>query len=262
MNNSHLAVSTKSKKHKLSPCLIVAACIFLASLLFFGLWTMLFQKSIVGTWEVTFTDTSSDEKTITYDLKFKFEPMTNTEESGTGNVTVNLGNISYFGTYRFTEDSDGEPQIWIYSVLDGTTFINSHLIYSVEGNALTGRTLKLTDVEGGFVPAGIDTNFEMKPSAIEYKIQKIDNAKLDQAIIGSWNGGTDTIYTYTFNEDQTFSVASKYRYITGSYSAADGNLTLCYYTSTGDVQEETLTYTVNDTGTVSFNGLEFTKKKN
>lgn len=259
MNNSHSTVSTKNKTHKVCPCLIVAACIFLASLIFFGLWTMFFQTSIVGTWAVTFTDSSSDEKVISYDLKFKFEPMTNTEENGTGNVTVNLGNISYFGTYRFTEGSDGKPQIWIYSILDGTTFINSHLIYSVEGNALTGRTLKLTDVEGSFIPVGSDMDFEMKPSAIDYKIKPIDNARLDKAIIGSWNGGIDTVYTYTFNEDQTFSVSSKYRYITGSYSAADGTLTLCYYTSTGDIQEENLTYIVNDTGTVSFNGLEFTK---
>ncbi len=260
MRNSSSTVSVQSKKHKISPCLIVAACVFLAALLFFGVWALFFQKSIVGTWGVTFTDDSSDKNTVVYSLKFKFDPMTDAEEVGTGDVTVNLGNISYFGTYRFMESDDGKPQIWIYSILDGATFINSHLNYEVEGNVLTGKTLKLTDTEGGFIPFGDDMDFEMKPSVIEYKIAKIDDAKLDKAILGSWEGGTNTIYTYTFNEDQTFAVSSKYRYISGSYSANNGTITLCYYTTTGEVQNDTLSYTVNDTGTVSFNKLEFTKK--
>lgn len=259
MNSNLSATPVKKQKHRISPCLIVAACVFLVSVVFFVMWSLLFQKSIVGTWEVTFTDDSADEA-IVYNLKFDFDSMTNSNEDNAGNVTINLGNISYFGTYRFIDDTDGEPQIWIYSILDGDVFINSHLAYEIEGNALTGKTLKLTDIEGYFIPVGTDTSFEMTPSSIEYNIKKLDDAKQDKAILGSWVSNTSTVYSYTFNNDNSFSVSSKYLAIVGSYSAADGEILLCYYNSVGELMEETIPYTVSDSGEVSFNEMEFSKK--
>lgn len=244
---------------KLSPCLIVAACIFLGTLLFFLTWTVFFQKSLVGTWEVSFEDKSDADNVVTYNLKFDFEPIPKDSEDKTGTVTVNLGNMSYFGNYSLIEGTDGNPQISMYSTLDGSLFINSHLIYSIEGNRLTGMKLQITDVEGSFIPVGSDMDFEMTPSAIEYKIENIKDAKIDKEILGSWKNEEGVIYTYTFFEDNTFSISSKERLVKGSYSAENGIIKLHYYNSLNQIQEEEISYEKADENTITFNGSTFKK---
>lgn len=259
MNSQSKATTAQRSAHKFSPCLIVATCIFLATLLFFLTWTVFFQKSLVGTWEVSFEDKSDTDNAVTYNLKFNFDPIPKDSEDQTGTVTVNLGNMSYFGNYSLIEGTDGNPQISMYSTLDGSLFINSHLIYSVEGNRLSGMKLQITDVEGSFVPVGSDMNFEMTPSVIEYKIEKIKDAKTDEAILGSWKNEEGVIYTYTFFEDNTFSISSRERLVKGSYSAENGIIKLHYYNSLNQIQEEEVSYEKTDNTTITFNGSTFKK---
>ena len=247
-----------AKKHFFQPCVIVTLCAFVVTVLFFASWYIFFQRSIVGSWGVDFTYTSSDDETYTYSLNFDFKSMDSTEETNTGDVTITLGNVSYFGTYVLQTSDDGEPQLWIYATMNGSSVINSHLLYSVEGNRLTGLTLKMTDVEGSFIPSGDDMDFEMNPSVVEYEIAPTEDAVADENVVGTWSSD-DSIYNYVFNDDQTFEIFSQYHFITGSYSAEDSVLIMHYYNTIGEVVEYELSYELVDEDTISLNDAEYTR---
>ena len=283
---SNTAVMTKTKKsnqRKIGVPLIIAACIFLAAVLFFGAWKCFFDTSIIGTWsfsiETTKTDseTKKEEKeTITYTFDF----------DNNGNVGMHRAGTTLTGRYSLVNDGDGNPKMKISISNLGQPYINADFYYTVCGNIFTGRTLKLTDCTGLFLAPDQSSDsateeekskmkladstvidgyryyiLDFKPSEITYKVVYYDDFKPDSKVTGSWlyeNGDSGYNYTYTFGEDGTFEMISSEVYTKGSYKIDDGKITVHYFDINGTEYEVPIDYSV-DGNKMTFGGYGITK---
>lgn len=284
---SNTAVMTKAKKpnqRKIGVPLIIAACIFLAAILFFGVWKCFFDTSINGTWSFSIEKTKTDsetkkemKETITYDFDF----------DNSGNFGMHRGGTTFKGRYQFVDDSDGEPKLKISITNLGQPYITAEFDYAVCGNVFTGRTLKLTDRTGLLLPpdeVSSDSETEeqkakmkiadntvidgyryyildFKSSELTDKVEYYKDFKPDSKVTGSWlykNGDTGYDYTYTFGEDGTFEMISSEIYTKGSYKIDDGKITVHYFDINGTEYESPISYSIKD-DKMTFGNMEVTK---
>lgn len=278
-----LVKTKKSKPRKIGVPLIIAACIFLAAVLFFGVWKCFFDTSIIGTWSVVIETVKTDSKTNeetkqTISYTFDFD--------GDGNVGLHRAGTTLMGRYSLVNDSDGNPKLSVSVSNRGMPYISAEFDYALSGNIFTGRTLRLTDRTGMFlVPddaSGSVTDeqkakmkladstvidgyryyiLDFKPSEMTYMVEYYDDFKPDSKVTGSWlykNGDSGYDYTYTFGEDGTFEMMSSEIYTKGSYKLDDGKITVHYFDINGTEYETPIDYSV-DGNKMIFGNMEVTK---
>lgn len=269
----HMSHSKHKVKYYRTP-LIIAACVFFASLLFFTGWKLLFDTSIEGTWKVNMVS-ADGSKTLNYDLTFSSDQT----------VTLHNGGVSCIGRYYFVDREDYGKVIAVYINQSGSPYISADFGYALEGNYFTGRVLRLTDYSGlFFTPDNADADqkeveekksitdsivkndvtyyvWDFKPADVEYMLKDIPEKTVDKSLTGSWlftDSDADYSYTITFDEDGTFEQCSYDTDIKGIYSADGSNLKLSIVTISGSPIETEVTYTIKD-NKLKYNNLEFAK---
>ncbi|MDD6489358.1 MAG: DUF5640 domain-containing protein [Clostridia bacterium] len=286
IKESNTAVMTKTKKlnqRKIGVPLIIAACIFLATILFFGVWKCFFDTSIAGTWSFSIEKTTTNSETkkeekevVSYDFDF----------DNNGNFGMHRGGTTLKGRYEFV-DYDGTPMLKISISNLGQPYITANFDYDVCGNIFTGRTLRLTDRTGLLLPPDEESSDsktdeqkakmkiadstvidgyryyipEFKSSELTDKVEYYDDFKPDSKLTGSWlykNGDSGYDYTYTFGDDGTFEMISSEIYTKGSYRIDDGKITVHYFDINGTEYETPLEYSV-DGNKMTFGSMEVTK---
>ncbi len=277
--------SQKRKRMAICPTLIVATCIFAVTILFFMGWKFFFDDSITGTWgidiqyETQDSETSENKtQTVNYTLTFKDDDVIEFHHDGT----------TLTGKYYFTDSEGQNPQLLITIYNVGNPYITAYFDYSFEGNVFTGRRLNLVDRSGLFLSSDtvsengktdetvkkkmqitdsvvIDSTryyiWSFKPSQTEFKIEKYDDFKSDDKLLGSWllkdaSEGYD--YTYTFYDDGTFQIMSTEVDTRGAYKIEDGKCTIHYFEINGTEYETPIEYSVNG-DKLKFSGTELTK---
>lgn len=241
------AAATKRKKYH-AP-LYIAACIFLAAILFFCVKQCFFNTDINGTWGFTVKRLSNNED-MTFNLSFE-DSTARLQSCG----TVYIGRLSIADENgAMLTDDEGNPLMSLNLNLGGKPFVYK-FNYEFTGNVFTGRSLRLTDVSGLFYEADTkdsdpelvkkrkqNTEFVQKgdktyyiwtltPSAEDYNVKKPDSFKPDKQLTGSWlykSEMTAFPYTISFNEDGTFEQHSYELEIYGTYSVKNGICTMNY----------------------------------
>lgn len=269
-NTSVITKTKKPKQRKIGVPLIIAACIFLATLLFFGAWKCFFDTSINGTWSVDIEAVTTDEETneeTTQTISYVFD------FDGNGGLSLHRAGTTLFGRYSLVDDSDGNPKLKISITNLGQLYISAEFGYQLCGNVFTGRTLKLTDRTGLFLTPDEKSDtvsddekskmkiadntiidgyryyiLDFKPSTMDYKVEYYDDFKADKNLTGSWlykNGDSGYDYTYTFGEDGTFEMMSSEVYTKGSYKIDDGQVTVHYFDINGTEYETPISYSID-----------------
>lgn len=236
----------KVKTKKYHAPLYIAACIFLAAILFFAGKQCFFNTDLDGTWGMTVAGSDGKED-MHFNLSFQ-----DTEVRFQTNGTVYLGRLTKEDENgsRLT-DENGNSMIMINMNLNGTPFLFK-FDYEFTGNVFTGRTLKLTDLSGMFYEPEKNSDdedvkkhkektgyiieddtvyyiWELAPSKENYRLSDNKDFKKDNKLTGSWLYKTEETaypYTMTFNEDGTFEQLSYEVEIHGNYTAKDGEITL------------------------------------
>lgn len=283
LNTAVKTHTKKTKKRKIGVPLIIAACIFLATILFFGAWKCFFDTSINGTWSVDIETATTDEETgeetkQTISYAFDFD--------GNGGLSLHRAGTTLLGRYYFVQDGDGNEKLKIAISNLGNLYISAEFDYQVCGNVFTGRTLRLTDRTGLFLAPeeNSDTLTEeqkarmkfadttvidgyryyilsFKPSEINYEVEYYDDFKADKNLTGSWlyeNGDSGYNYTYTFSDDGTFEMMSSEIYTKGSYKIDGENIMVRYFDINGSEYETPIEYSI-DKDTMTFGGMTVTK---
>lgn len=251
--------------------LIIAACIFLATVIFFCSWKCFFDTSIEGTWGIDINISDSDD--VNYNFTFDNDNM----------VRYQAGGQAAIGRYYFSS-SEGKDIITVY-LSSGSEQLTASFNYAFEGNVFTGRTLKLTDLSGFFFAPDTDASDESEvkakkkitdsitedgityycwnftPSSEKFKVDKPKNFKADKELIGTWLYMADEegySYTFTFNDDGTFEQRNYQSEVHGKYTVSDGVCSVSYY-SLGNVEMEgDLNYSV-DGNKLTLGSQEFEK---
>ena len=258
--------------------IIIAACIFLCTLIGFGVWKCFFDTTLEGDWKV---DLKSIDGEKTYSYVFTFDNEKHFEMSG-GGVTLK-GNY-YLDSHK---NSDGSisPIFSVYLTNLGSSYISADFGYGFEGNVFTGRTLKLTDYTGLFFPPDNDSSdaetvkkkkscaesvvidgntyyiFSFDKTDFNSKTEPYDDFKKNDALLGSWiftEESSGVAYTFTFYDDGTFEQLSKESSLVGAYKLEDGTCTLGYYNMSNEKVEAPVSYAVKG-DELTFNGLEYKK---
>ncbi len=276
------ATKVKSKSGRKTPLfrapIIIAACIFLCTLIIFGVWKCFFDTSIAGDWLVEVNNTEG-EKMFAYTFTFDNE----------NHFSMNSGGTALIGNYYLDDkkNNDGTetPIFSIYLTNLGSSYITADFGYSFEGNIFTGRVLKLTDYSGLFFPPDDSSSDEesvkkkqaitesvkqddktyyiwtLKSSESSDKIEYYDDFTKKDEILGSWiftEENSGYAYTLTFYDNGKFEQLSKESRLVGAYKAEDSTCTLGYYNLGGEKVDAPVSFAV-DGDTLTFNGLEYKK---
>ncbi len=265
----------KKRQQRMGTPLKIAFFLFLATVLFFGAWKCFFDTSILGSW--TYRIDQSERK---YAFNFTFEDD--------NVVRYRYGGQTYIGKYNFVKNA---PQIHIFIGQLGATYIDAYFDYEVSGNALTGRTLKLTD-RSGLIMESDDLSAEQADDdfialkqkvaesveedgtryyrlpfenyAIGPEIQKYDDFKADDTLLGTWlYDDTETGYSYTitFTKDGTLREMSSEMEFVGGYKVQDGVCTYNFVAAAGTAADMSFEYSVSGSK-LTINGQELTKTDN
>lgn len=240
--------------------LIIAACIFLATLIVFGVWKCFFDTSIGGTWGMEMSINDGSEK-VRFNLTF--------EDNKT--ARFHSGGVVYIGRYELADDDDHGKVLNLYIPVYGQVQLFS-FNYDFDGNIFTGRRLKLTDLSGMFLSPDDSSSskeeteskkktadsveidgvtyyrWDFKPGSEGYRISKSGDFKSDEKIIGSWlykNDEVDYSYTMTFNSDGTFEQLSPDLEIHGTYTVKDGVCYTKFYPISNSLSEQSFSYVVD-----------------
>lgn len=257
VNSNVMSKPVKSKRLIQFP-LIIAAGIFAATILTFGIWKVFFDTSIEGTWVYENSrDTATSDQTdsnVDSNLYVVFSSKIVNEEKGYKDVSAYQGTQEQHKSYLIEENEDGTKNLQSSLGLAGE--------YKVTGNWITGRTLTVTatsydgtEVEQVFRSTFLP-KFELPPVSDDFKVNK--------DIIGEWDLNAEYKVTYTFNEDGTFTLnQNDESVLNGIYVVYEdeGKITLTYIgqgiVSFG-VQTFDMTYS-KDGDTLVIDGLEYTK---
>lgn len=260
-NADILSVKTVQKKqiHYRAP-LIIAACIFLAALIGFGVWKCFFDTSLEGTWGI---DIAAEDKSDNVKFNLTF--------SDDNTARFHSGGVVYVGRYELTNDKEHGDVINVYIPVYGQVQLFK-FNYSFDGNIFTGRNLDLTDLSGMFLSPddsssedeevkskkkttdSVDINgttyykWKFISSSEGYKISKNNDFKKDKKIIGSWlykNDDLSYAYTMTFNDDGTFEQLAPDLEIHGTYTVKDGVCYTKFYSIGNSLSEQSFDYKVD-----------------
>ncbi len=267
------AAAVQRKKVYYRGPLIIAACIFLAALVGFGVWKCFFDTSIDGTWGIDIPLGNDSEK-VEFNLTFSDDKT----------ARFHSGGVVYVGRYEFTDDDEYGDVMNVYIPVYGQVQL-FRFNYEFGGNIFTGRKLKLTDLSGMFLSPDDNSSSEdevkskkkttdsvdidgttyykwnFTPGSEEYKVSKPDDFKKDEKIIGSWLYKNDEIgyaYTMTFNDDGTFEQLAPDLEIHGTYTVKDGVCYTKFYPVSNNLSEQSFSYTV-DGDKFSFESNDFVR---
>ena len=256
--------------------LIIAACIFLSVLIFFGVWKCFFDTDIVGTWGIEISLNTDSEK-VPFNLTFEKDKT----------VRFHSGGVTYIGRYELTKDDNDDKLLYIYLSVYGQVQV-FRFNYDIEGNILNGRNLKLVDLSGMLLSPDDSSSdkeyienkkkitdsvmidgityykWNFTPGNENYKISKNDGFKTDKKLVGTWlydSKELDYSYTMTFNDDGTFEQLAPDVEIHGSYTVKDGVCSTSYYPMNNNIVEQSFDYNVKD-GKLTFGSNEFTGTDN
>lgn len=228
-----VATAVKVKKKRfVMPCIIISACVMLASVLIGVAFLFFFNTSVTGAYVI---EGSEQEDTAT--TYFFFEDN--------GKLRQCVGTIEYEGTYKTTtEDNVSRITFEIPN-----RYVNVTYNYKLDGNKLTGMKMILSDDKGNsmtFLPVQYE----------EPKLEPIDKAQLDSKLIGKWEDTAGYGLVYTFSDDYRLVMSGNGMNIYCYYSAENGEVKFKYYTD--DVVESSVTYSFSGES-LKFNDVEFKK---
>lgn len=261
----------KKPRHYRAP-LIIAGVILAVSILFFAGWKCFFDTSIYGCWGIAVKSadgTGTNEYTLTF--------------SEDGTVRYHRGGYTQLGRYELSE-KDGAEIVSLY-INTGYNVVANNFEFTVDGNHMTGRHLRLTDMSGMFIPAASQSadeetlssnkslaeeirrddliyyQLDFTPMSEKDPVTKYENTQTDDALIGSWIVEYDDPsynYTMTFNSDGTFSQLSYFNEITGSYTVSDGKIIVKIIYDPGKESTGEIPYSING-DTLTLGESEFKK---
>lgn len=231
------ATTAVKKKSPVMPCIIISACVLVLAVALGIVYVLFFNTSIAGTYviENTAADSSDAQTTQTY---YVFDDE--------GNLTMLFGSIEFSGTYEIS-DEDGASQITL-NVAAANLYGTYN--YTVSGNKLTGINIEISDTSGNamrFIPAEYN----------EKGIEPFEDAKVDSALVGTWEDTSGYGVQYTFNEDSTLVMTGTGMIINAYYTATDGELSIKYMADSL-MEEDAVEYSVEGEVLV-LNGMEFQK---
>lgn len=249
----------RSKNKPIGTPLLIAAIIFIATLIFFGVWKCFFDTGIIGSWTFKIDQT---ERKYTYNFTFEDDNV----------MRFNYGGRTFIGKYNFV---DKAPQIHIYASNLGQTFIDAYFDYEISGNIFTGKHLTLTDRTGLiFPPDEINSETDeqdlvklkkkfaksSEEDGIRYykltfenygtepEIKKYDDFKADDKLVGTWlykDEATGYSYTFTFSKDGVLEQLSSEMDMIGGYNPKDGKCTYNFVAAGGTTADFDFKYSVN-----------------
>ena len=238
--------------------LVIAALILLFTVLFFVLWGLFTNKGIIGSWVFTHKiDDTEYHTTLTF-----------TEDS----VKYYSGGVTYTGKYSLSKE-DNKDILQIKLSRYGVQALDAKFYYEAEGSTFSGRTLKLTDLNGFLLPpdnisSQNEQSFKEKSSIADYIEENgvryyvfefepteapdpvtvpIKNAKKDKDLVGIWyeeNKDSGYSCTFCFNDDGTYSINYIDISYDGCYSAEKDSCTYNLSDSQGNATEQTFKYTI------------------
>lgn len=255
--------------------LIIAACAFAVTILFFCGWQCFFNTDIKGCWKLEISIPDSDKKA---EYNFTFED---------NNVMrYQTGGQAAIGRY-FLSKKNGKDLLTFFLTNGQNYPLSAEFNYSFSGNIFTGRHLSLTDLSGFLlVPDDKDADSEnvaakqkitgsvkendttyyvwdlTTPSHEEFKQDKpAENFREDKQLTGTWiykaeEDGFD--YTFTFNSDGTFEQRNFESEIHGTYSVSDGKCKVSFYSLSNELMDGELAYSVKD-NVLTFGTHQFTR---
>lgn len=239
----------KKKKTAVYVSIIIAACILVLSVVGFGAFKLLNNKSVVGSWvweeDLANATETTDEAGNTVIPNVPY--LTFNKD---GSASYKIGTLEYYGPYStVTENGTSTLTATIPYALSG------EYTYVLDGNAFSKKTLSINMSGEDFV-----FNADDLPS---YTVDVKDGFVAEDAIIGTWRSESEgQEVLYSFNEDGTmvFRIVAEEEKIgmriDGTYTVADGIVTFYYLVDIETSLE--LECAVTDTG-LTIGGDEFTK---
>lgn len=223
--------TAKPKRTVIMPGIKVAFSVLLVSVIAVAIYFVFFNYNIKGTW-VTAENENGDARTT---LSFK--------ENGVVEMTV--GSVTIKGDYSFLDSDNG---INISIVYSSTSFMYGDFTYKITGNALTGKTLEITDDNGN----SLKMNSGKAPSVLSPAAER----KYTQKLVGTWKNDN---MSYTFTDDGYMYLDYNYITFECTYSDDGSKIAASYYAPIkNDIEIE---FSFTDDDTVTIDGLEFTRVK-
>lgn len=228
----------RKKKRLIMPTVIVSAGILLATVVVAVVYLLFFDTSVVGTYIIE-PETTGEEVTTQSEDQVKSYFIF--KEDGT--LIQRYGSYEYLGTYQ-TSSEDGQSKIYLSIPGNGVDVTYN---YKIEGNKLTGAKLVWSDDIGNSVTLAPATYSEVE-------VEDIEDAKVDEGLVGKWEDTLGQGIVYTFNDDNTLIMSGESINIYCKYSASDGLITVKFVVD--EVTETSMPYEIKD-GVVYLNGVEF-----
>lgn len=255
--------------------LIIAACAFAVTILFFCGWKCFFNTDIRGCWRLEVSVPDSDKK-IEYNFTFEDNNV----------MRYQTGGQAAIGRYFLSKKNNKD--VLTFFLTNGQNYpLSAEFNYDFSGNVFTGRKLSLTDRSGFLLsPDGEDTDSETieakkkitgsvkendltyyvwdltSPAQEDFKQDKpAEDFKEDKQLTGTWIYKADEEgfdYTFTFNSDGTFEQRNFESEIHGTYTVSDGKCKVSFYSLSNTLMDGELAYSVKD-GVLTFGTHEFTR---
>ncbi|MCQ2514194.1 MAG: DUF5640 domain-containing protein [Ruminococcus sp.] len=250
-DSSEMVIDKKKPLLQFPICVAGVLVILLALSLFAA--KGFFDTSVYGTWSIVEEDTdtaTADEAEENNVIKTYYTFLNDGETADTGTVKIQIGSMTYIGTYSVTQSAEKNKENTI-SLSVPMAGLTAEYGYSVSGNMFTGRTLNLSDATYGY-------NYEFKSDKFKKPSLKVeDDFTVNSDIIGKWNYD-DGFYnfTYEFNEDGTVHIDQFGMFLVdGVYSCSDATITITYCA----VEETTMDIEFSfNNGNLLLNGIPYT----
>ncbi len=205
-----IPMDDNGKKVKVQKPIIIAACVLIAALIAAGVYFLFFNNSVVGTWIIDESTSSSDEASKTKaDENIRYYTF-----NDDGTASIKLGTIEIFGTWNYTDTSSASADekaektdkidIEILPIIKGT------FEFELKGNAFSGRVFTLTSNQ---------TSIDFKnASKAEPDLKVSAKFKADKTVTGKWKN-KDYNLIYDFKDDGTCHLSNNDRITTtGTYT--------------------------------------------
>ncbi len=206
-----IPMDDNGKKVKVQKPIIIAACVLIAALIAAGVYFLFFNNSVVGTWVIDESASTSDEASKTK-AEENIRYYTFNDD---GTASIKLGTIEIFGTWNYTDTSSSSADektdkidIEILPIIKGT------FEFELKGNAFSGRVFTLTSNQ-----SSIDFK---SASKVEPDLKVSAKFKADKNVTGKWKN-KDYNLIYDFKDDGTCHLSNNDRITTTGTYTVDSN---------------------------------------